>query len=681
MGVRVRIPTTIIAASLAVQGTAYAQKNPVQRGPAPDWATPSDLMPVPEDASGMIFVRRQDVIVHLGGKGQEQYLGYRFKILHPNGLNLGNLSIAWNPVAGSPKVHGVTLYRDGQAIDALGKASFEILRREDQLEAARLDGILTAVFRIADLRVGDELEFAATIPQNDPTLGKTSAGVLLLRPDPAAGRYHLTLNWEPGRKPNLKMSPDMAPVAKTSAQAIDLHFDNPPMLSPPKDAPARYNWQRVVEYSEYADWAAISRHFAPLYVKAAAFAKGSPLKQEADRIAAAYADPMARAAAALKLVQQDVRYIYVGLNGENLTPAAADDTWQRRYGDCKGKTALLLGLLGAMGIEAEAVLVNSSGLDDGLDERLPNPGMFDHVVVRARIAGATYWLDGTLPPVVPPGVDPAMPYRWVLPLTAEGRTIEHLPWRPALRPDEITMVDIDARKGFDQAAPVTSTTIMRGLKGLQQQVQFSGVTPDQLTSALRQQLVGGVWQTIEAVKWRYDQKAQASLLTISGTWTVDWDKDDDGARSTALPGGGFSPPERKARSAEQDQKLPYVNAPRYSCHVTTVRLPTATKMENWSTKAGYDTHIFGENYYRAFDIRDGSIRMVRGFRVERQEIDAASAKADNDRISGFDNSMAWITYDPASQTLTAPGGQSVPTTDGIDWTADKVPCVSAQVAG
>src|SRR3546814_13557358 len=103
---------------------------------------------------------------------------------------------------------------------------------------------------------------------------------------------------------------------------------------------------------------------------------------------------------------RDVRYSYGGLGNGNLTPATAEETWQRRYGDCKGKTALLLALLARLGIEAEAVLANNSGGDDGLDGRLPNPGMFDHVIVRARIAGTTYWLDGTSPPVDGPGATP-----------------------------------------------------------------------------------------------------------------------------------------------------------------------------------------------------------------------------------------------------------------------------------
>ena len=45
----------------------------------------------------------------------------------------------------------------------------------------------------------------------------------------------------------------------------------------------------------------------------------------------------------------------------------AATTWSRRYGDCKGKTALLIALLRGLGIEAEAALV-STDFGDGLDE-------------------------------------------------------------------------------------------------------------------------------------------------------------------------------------------------------------------------------------------------------------------------------------------------------------------------
>lgn len=672
----VRILGSIVLAAALTQAPAHAQDSRIQQGPLPDWAVPSDVMPVPDDASGLIFVRRQDALVHLDDQGQAQYIGYHIRILHSNALQAGNISTAWDPASGSPTVHVIKVHRDGATIDVLEKTSFEILRREDQLEAAKLDGILTAVLRVPDLRVGDELEVALTTRSSDPTLGKNDSGLLFLGASPAAGRFRLGLSWDKGLKPNVKMTPDMAAIARPRDGGFDFAFDNPVMLTPPKDAPARYQWQRIVEYTDFADWATISRHFAPLYAKAAHVPAGSPLEAEGRRIAAAHPRPLDRAAAALKLVQQDVRYIYVGLGNGNLTPATAEETWQRRYGDCKGKTALLLALLAQLGIDAEPVLVNNSGGDDGLDERLPNPGMFDHVVVRARIGGTVYWLDGTLPPVVVPGAAPAIPYRWVLPLTAQGSPIQHLEWRPAKRPDEITLYEIDARAGFDQPARVTNTTITRGVGGLQQQMQFSGVTPDQLLNAMRQQIVGSTWQTVEDVKWRYDQAAQASILTINGTWDVDWDNDGDGDKSLALPGGGFSPPEKRIRSAEQDQELPFYNEPEYDCRVTTLRLPSATDAANWTFKSGFDTRIFGKNYYRAFDVRDGSIRMIRGLRVERQEIDAVSARQDNGRIAGFDNSMAWVFYKPTGGGSPDPSRKVVPATYDIDWTADVVPCLS-----
>jgi transglutaminase-like putative cysteine protease len=673
----VRTSLLLLLIPVAVSSPTLAQPNQIKRGPIPAWVHPSDLLPVPENVGGPVFIRRQDVLIHLDEKGQSQHLGYRIKILNSSALQIGNVSLAWNPAAGTPTVHSIKVYRDNQTIDVLEKSSFEVLRREDQLEASRLDGNLTAVLRVPDLRVDDELQVELTTPVSDPTLGKDLAGLLFLGPTPPPGRLHLGLSWETERKPGIKISPDMVSSAVYRPNAIDFRFDNAATQIPLKDAPARYQWQRTVEYSTFADWPSLSRKFAPLYAKASKLSGLSPVRQEAARIAAAHSGLFERASAALKVVQQDVRYIYVGLNGGNLMPATADETWQRRYGDCKAKTVLLLSLLSELGIEAEAVLVNANGADDGLDERLPSPQVFDHVLVRARINGAAYWLDGTLPPVAIPSLAPVFPLNWVLPLTGAGMSIERREWKPSAAPDEIRLHEIDARAGFDKPARITSTSIVRGIKGLQEQAQFSSVPAAQLLSTLRQQLIGDTWQSIEDVQWRYDPVSAASILKIVGSGLVNWDDDGDGAKSVALPGGGFNPPEKRVRSSDQSQAVPYYVKPEFFCHVTTVRLPVSTKPEQWSSRAGFDVRIFGRHYYRAFDLRDGAIRMVRGSRVEQREIDPVTAQQDNRRISSFDNSMGSIFFSPASQRTTLGNGARVPATYEIDWTASVVPCLSS----
>jgi len=164
--------------------------------------------------------------------------------------------------------------------------------------------------------------------------------------------------------------------------------------------------------------------------------------------------------------------------------------------------------------------------------------------------------------------------------------------------------------------------------------------------------------------------------TISGSGTVSWEDEGGGAKSLALPGGGFSPPERRVRAAGQDQEAPFYTTPEYTCSVTTVRLPSSTQAKQWYSKPSFDTHMFGRNYHRAWELRDGAIRMVRGSRIEQLEIDAATAQRDNGRIASFDNSMGYIFYDPSSQKAGVGNGETVPATYDFDWTASKVPCIS-----
>ncbi|SMQ60539.1 Transglutaminase-like superfamily protein [Altererythrobacter xiamenensis] len=672
---------TLAAVLMSSASQVIAQNDEITFGPAPQWAVQSEAVDTPDNASGILHIRRQDTIVHLNDDGQFFYQEQMVRILRPQALQAGNVAIAWNPAAGAPVVHTIAIHRDGETINVLDKAEFEILRREDQLEVAMLDGLLTAVMRVPDLRVGDDLEVGFTVPSHDPTLRERNSGLLFLSPSPPSGRIQLALTWADGHEPGTRMTADFEEIAERSDKSIRLLFDDPDTISPPADAPPRYSWMRVLEYSDFKSWSDISQIFAPLFEKASTLDTNSPVRGEAKRIAGRNESKLAQAQAALELVQQQVRYIYVGLNGGNLTPASADETWDRRYGDCKGKTVLLMALLHELGIESEAVLVNNAGSDDGLDSRLPSPGMFDHVVVRAKIDGDTYWLDGTLPDVVEARTSPFMPYRWALPLSPEGAELTRLSAPLIGLPREMGLMEIDARAGFDQPARMVQTTVRRGLEGLVEYMQFSLLSAEQLTASLRDAYVGGGhWDEIDDVEYRYDRKTQASILKVTGVGPVDWDHNGGERYDMTLPGGGFSPPSRRQRPDGQSQDVPYYLEPSYGCHATTVRLPEGTEMENWAFNGTFDTMLFGRLYYRMMEKRDDkTIRMVRGSKVLDPEISAERAKKDNGRISAFDNSMARIEYDP-DQTFEPWGNlRPVPATYEIDWTGENAPCLPPDV--
>jgi hypothetical protein len=170
-------------------------------------------------------------------------------------------------------------------------------------------------------------------------------------------------------------------------------------------------------------------------------------------------------------------------------------------------------------------------------------------------------------------------------------------------------------------------------------------------------------------------------MTIQGTGTVDWENEGAGGKSFRLPGGGFNPPEKRIRPADQDQSIPFYNDEAdFNCYVTTVHLPKSTRSSQWSFNTSFDARIFGRNYYRAFRKDDGEISMIRGSRVEQRELDPAIARRDNARIASFDNSMAVITYDPAESSPESAGASYVPATFEIDWTSPEVPCLATSAA-
>src|ERR1041385_3995732 len=85
-------------------------------------------------------------------------------------------------------------------------------------------------------------------------------------------------------------------------------------------------------------------------------------------------------------VQQKVRYVAVELGMQRWIPDRADATWNRRYGDCKDKAALLACALAARGIQSRLVLVRVRSEGD-LELESPDPGQFNHCVVAIGWSG------------------------------------------------------------------------------------------------------------------------------------------------------------------------------------------------------------------------------------------------------------------------------------------------------
>jgi hypothetical protein len=677
----------LAALALVAAAHARAASRDVQYGPPPAWAAPP---PAPTEAvspegapARMVYF---DFQTRLGKDDDELYSAYRLKILSPQGLAAGAISATWSPSADDIIVHGLKIIRGDQVIDVLATTRFEVIQRENSLESAVLDGQLTATLQAPGLQVGDELEFAATVRHRDPTLGDRSQGFAQLPVVGAPGAYRLRLLWPEGKTVRWRASPDLGqvtPSERGGQSELTVELRDPKSAVLADGAPMRVNVRRLVEYSGFAGWSEVSSLLWPLFDKAATLARDSPVRLEIARIASSTDSPAERAEAALRLVQDRIRYVYVGLDGGNYRPAGADETWTRRFGDCKAKTVLLLALLRALGVPGEAVLVNAAG-GDGLDQRLPSVGVFNHVLVRAKIGSETYWLDGTrlgdrhLATLPPPA------FRWALPLRARDASLEAVsPTAPAA-PQFVGVLTIDARAGFAAPAKVEAEDVLRGEGAPQLRTQLSSLSPEDAERAekafWRNQMN---WVEPAATAWRYDEVQNTVVLTMSGEGKPQWEGDDRDGRNLDIEGAGFSPPAPLRRPKEQDQTAPWVTEfPSYKCWVTTIDLPAETARWRWDyVSAPMDETLGGVAYWRRASLRGGVMRTIMSRRAFLPEITAAQAADLNDRLASFDNKISRVFQVAAFRRRPRP--EAAATTGvgeaPIDWSSPAAPCAAPSV--
>ncbi|EJL33944.1 transglutaminase-like enzyme, predicted cysteine protease [Caulobacter sp. AP07] len=683
-----RIGVSVVAILLAA-GSAQAASKQVQYGPPPAWVVPAPKTteaPTPEGAPMRVVYN--DLQTRLGRDGDEMYIAYRVKLLTPEALMLGNTRATWNAGSDDIFVHALKIYRGDRVIDVLADNKFQVLQRENNLDYAMLDGQMTAVLQTPGLQVGDEIVFAATIRRKDPTLGDRSYGAIQIPPTGQLGAYRMRLVWPDGRPVQWRATPDLgtlSPVASDDRNELTYELRDPKSAIVADGAPSRVNLRRTIEYSGFTSWADVSHHVQPLFDGGATLAPNSPVREEARKIAQQTGDPTARAEAALRLVQDRIRYVYVGLDGGNFRPATADETWSRRFGDCKAKTVLLIALLRELGVSAEPVLGNTAG-GDGTNERLPSPTVFNHVLVKATIGGRAYWLDGTRMGDRGLATLPPPPFRWALPVRSGTVDLEPVAAEPPAVPQLVEVIAIDASRGPSVPARFKAQQVMRGDAVVNLRTTLAGLSPDdaerQEKAYWRQQL-----DQVEpdTVTWRYDEAQGALILAMEGEGKPGWEGDAADGQSLDIYGAGFSPPGEYKRPKEQDQAAPWLTEyPRYRCWATTIRLPPAGPKRAWTYRAEpVNRRLGGVAYWREAELRDGVVRTVMSRRVYTPEITAAEAKATNDALPTFDNNIS-IVFEAPARLVKAAGPKpvagapafGVKDPDVIDWSSPDAPCAA-----
>jgi tetratricopeptide (TPR) repeat protein len=465
----------------------------------------------------------------------------------------------------------------------------------------------------------------------------------------------MRIQWPSDLDVHLRLSPDLPAARRTErggTTAVELSLDNVRPIPLPKGAPARYAMIRYAQLTDFDSWADLGALMAPLYARTATIPAQGPLHDEVERIRAASQDPAARAEAALALVQDRIRYVALSMGTGGLVPADAETTWSRRYGDCKGKTVLLLAILHALGIEAEPVAVNATN-GDGIDQQLPAIAWFNHVLVRAHIGGRDYWLDGTrtgdrrLADIRVPG------FRWGLPLIASGATLVPIMPPPLERPTSDVTVHIDASAGLTAPATAHVEAVLRGDDAVSTNMSLANLDADARDRALRDYWRGEYdFIDVRSTSASFDAATGEERLVMDGTAHMDWSNgyyEADGMRL------GYNAD--FDRDAGPNRDAPFaVNYPFFTRNVETIVLPPDFRSAI-DPSVQVDRTIAGVEYRRHASISDNVFTAEASARSVVPEFPASEAPAAQAALRELNDSGVFLTqpngYRPTAAEIEA----------------------------
>ncbi len=619
---------------LALAGPAKAA-DALKFGPPPSWVVPLEIPPAPTAlANAPIVLLLKDQQARLEPGKVTTFMEFALRIQNSDGLAAGNIALPWRPATDTVTVNKVHIIRDGKRIDVLGLGqTFTTVRRETNLEAAMLDGTLTAALQPEGLRVGDVVNVALTTEHVDPVLKGHVEGVFAGWNGIPIQTGHVRVSWPSNLDIVARVPKDLPSPVRTSKDGttfIELRGTAVEPLLLPKAAPVRFAVVREAEFTDFQSWAGVSRLMIPLYRSAAVIPAAGPLRDELNRIRKEARTPAQRAEQALQLVQERVRYFALLMGAGGYVPASAETTWSRRFGDCKAKSALLLALLRELGIEADPVLVHSR-MGDAIQERLPMIGYFDHVIVRAKLGGKSYWLDGTRTGDSSLAALEVPNFGWGLPVVEDAELVRILP-SPLDRPTFEAEVDIDANGGVFAPAPFKGETILRGDQARILNVQFSSLSSAQLDQVLRE-----LWKarhdylTVETAAYRFDKSQAEMRVSAIGKVKLSWDEG-----WLFVPGSAIAYNPDFDRAAGPNREAPFaISYPEFTTNRTTIKLPAGFTRSQRKLPPPVQTILAGTEYARTVALNGDSVTVETSERSLVPEIAYAEAVAAQARIKAL----------------------------------------------
>lgn len=365
--------------------------------PLPAWVDWAQLPQKSDQRPGQsVAYRLVDRQVYITQSGELQFTRRVTQPLTEAGLHTAAvIEINFNPAFQRLAIHKLSLARGTQTIDKLRPEQVHLIQREEEFDSKLYDGIITATIIIDDVRLRDSVDLTYSIEGRNPVFGNKHFSAFSMGWGVPVDVARVRLSAPTGRQLYTRsFNSDLKPVIHRDNGRVEYQWSltDTPAVVEDDNAPSWHQPYPGIQITEYHHWRDVSTWADSLYAHGSELPPA--LRKTLQHWRKDQPDKKQLVVSALKLVQDEVRYFGIELGQNSHRPSAPGEVYERRYGDCKDKASLLVAMLEQLGIKAYPALV-STDYQREVDNWLPTPGLFDHVIVTTELDGKRYWLDGT----------------------------------------------------------------------------------------------------------------------------------------------------------------------------------------------------------------------------------------------------------------------------------------------
>ncbi len=427
--------------------------------------------------------------------------------------------LTFDPATQHVVIHGLRIWRQGVVTEHAAPERFRLLQREENLERLMLDGSVTLVVLLDDVRAGDVLDASFTV-HTTPRLFRENFSVFAAVPDAMPlGEFHLSVRFPAGRVMQWNSSDSGFIQEAREWEGESEWLWSIKNLEPATLEPGMPSWHLPTHWLQVSDcqsWGEVATELSAAWHEQADDAELARLTSE---IAAATPDLKERAERTIALVQDEIRYLSMNIELGGQIPSPPGEVLRQRFGDCKDKSFLLAHLLRGFGIPARPVLV-SMALRRDVGRLLPTAAAFDHCIVEYDIDGHRRWVDVTLPQQGGGALGRQVPdYGIGLPVSTETTGLAHVP-ADMPRDDRYTLRETFSPDTSGGTSVLKVIVTARGLSADQLRHSFVNEGADavaQSREAFYRQLYRGLTR-LGSILWRDDRAANE--FTIAETFEI-----------------------------------------------------------------------------------------------------------------------------------------------------------------